>query len=201
MKRGAFDQEGDDPSVPPNDGSSPIGVLNPDLLYNLFVNSGFTVHELKALCSVNQKIRKACRNEYIWRKLYFLKVVRIDGLENMPEPRAREYIETVLMATPEGENWKRNSEFVYFNPYILLIAFAYAPSTEELQDDRKVNLRFNRKDQQIQIVTRNLPERFFQPDDGLLLIAPDDVGIDMTNYATVHQLRPNINFKYVFDET
>ena len=69
-------EEEEDPSIPPDDGSSPIGTLSHDVIYKIFVTSGQSVRDLRRLCSVNRRFREACADEYIWRKLYFLKVVK-----------------------------------------------------------------------------------------------------------------------------
>lgn len=110
-----------------------FGTLPLDVLYKMFVDSGFTVQELKTFCSVNQKIRKACGAEYPWLKLYFIKVIgdrRLPTLRERPlddgdsRTEAQRYVYDTLMDTTAGREWSQQRASAA-SPYVLLIAFAY----------------------------------------------------------------------------
>lgn len=143
MKRSSF-EEREDPSIAPADGSSPIEMLPPDVVYKLFVESGKSVKELARFCRVNQQFRNVCADEYIWRKLYFLKVVKTPGLAQMPEPQARRYVQRVLMKTPEGVQWTAQAAFAS-NLFELLIAFVYRNAIlYDYVDETATQRRFTR---------------------------------------------------------
>jgi hypothetical protein len=73
---------------------------------------------------VDRRFRAACTREYVWRKLYFLKVVKSPGLAAMKEPEAARHINSELMYTPEGVQWTAQLGFAQ-TPYVLLMAFAW----------------------------------------------------------------------------
>lgn len=126
MRRARDDPErAQDPSQPV-EGYRPFESMPLDVLYKMFVSSEFTVQELKRLCSTSQRIRAACQNEYVWRKLYFLKVVKDPVLPTLSERdnEDRNYVDTVLMPSPEGVLWSSQIGFAD-TPYMLLIALAW----------------------------------------------------------------------------
>jgi hypothetical protein len=128
MKRSNYsDDEDDDPSVPPADGTSPIDLLPPDMFYQIVMAPGQSIRDIARLCRVDRRFRAACTREYVWRKLYFLKVVKSPGLAAMKEPEAARHINSELMYTPEGVQWTAQLRFAQ-TPYILLMAFAYRTS-------------------------------------------------------------------------
>lgn len=118
------DNEVTDPSVPPADGTSPIDRLPLDMFYQILMAPGQSIRDISRLCRVDRRFRAACTREYVWRKLYFLKVVKSPGLAAMKEPEAARYINAELMQTPEGVQWTAQRGFAQ-TPYVLLMAFAY----------------------------------------------------------------------------
>jgi hypothetical protein len=118
------DNEVTDPSVPPADGTSPIDRLPLDMFYQILMAPGQSIRDISRLCRVDRRFRAACTREYVWRKLYFLKVVKSPGLAAMKEPEAARYINAELMQTPEGVQWTAQRGFAQ-TPYVLLMAFAW----------------------------------------------------------------------------
>lgn len=118
------DDEEDDPSVPPADGTSPIDLLPQDMFYQILMAPGQSIRDIARLCRVDRRFRAACTMEYVWRKLYFLKVVKSPGLAAMKEPEAVRHINSELMYTPEGVQWTAQLGFAQ-TPYVLLMAFAW----------------------------------------------------------------------------
>lgn len=118
------DNEVTDPSVPPADGTSPIDRLPLDMFYQILMAPGQSIRDVSRLCRVDSRFRAACTREYVWRKLYFLKVVKSPGLAVMKEPEAAKHINNVLMHTPEGVQWTAQRGFAQ-TPYVLLMAFAW----------------------------------------------------------------------------
>lgn len=127
MRKRDEPEPAEDPSQPLA-GYSPFETLPLDVLYKLFVSSGFSIQQLKRLCSTDRRIREACRNEYIWRKLYFLKVVKDATLATLSERDGadRAYVDNVLMQTPEGRVWTEAVDLgLADSPYMLLIALSW----------------------------------------------------------------------------
>lgn len=67
----------EEPGPEPNsDGiTNPFETLSLDVLHHMFVVGGFTVRELRGFCSASKQLENACRNEYVWLKMYFVKVI------------------------------------------------------------------------------------------------------------------------------
>jgi hypothetical protein len=94
------------------------------MFYEIIMTPGQSIRDIARLCRVDSRFRAACSREYVWRKLYFLKVIKTPGLAKMPEPAASRYINRELMHTPDGVQWTAQQRFAK-TPYILLMAFVF----------------------------------------------------------------------------
>lgn len=111
--------------IPPPSGECPIMDLPGDVILHMILIGRFTIKDVIRWCSTNTRMRRICQDEYVWKKLYFQKVVKdpilIKGAEGVDVKR---YIDEVLMKTPFGAQWKAQTPFAS-NFLVLLVAFVY----------------------------------------------------------------------------
>lgn len=152
MRRGRDEPEappGQGPAGPRGDPEEPIEDYSPFetfplvLLYKLFVQSGWSVRDLRRFCSADKKLGSLCKRPNIWRRLYFLKVVRDPHLIEIQHryPESDEYIQNVLVNTEAGREWASHPE-AESDPFVLLIAFAFAyeqPATSGTSNTTIIN--------------------------------------------------------------
>lgn len=141
MRRGRDEPEalpGQGPAGPRGDPEEAIEDYSPFetfplvLLYKLFVESEWSVRDLRRFCSADRKLASLCKRPNIWRRLYFLKVVRDPHLIEIQHryPESDDYIQNVLVNTDAGREWASYPE-AQTDPFVLLIAFAYARARPE----------------------------------------------------------------------
>jgi mannose-6-phosphate isomerase-like protein (cupin superfamily) len=119
------------PPPPPPQASKKcyIASLPKDIILRMILNSDFSIRDTIHWCSTDVEMRRICQEEYVWKKLYFLKVVQDQQLMEMEDrkddlPIIRNYIENTLMKTPAGIQWEAQKVFAE-SPLILLVAFVF----------------------------------------------------------------------------
>lgn len=106
-----------------------IASLPKDIILRMILNGDFSIRDTIRWCSTDEKMRRICQEEYVWKKLYFLKVVQDQKLMEMEDrkddlPIIQNYIENTLMKTAPGRQWEAQKVFAE-SPLILLVAFVF----------------------------------------------------------------------------
>ena len=117
--------------VPPPQASEKcyIASLPKDMILSMILKRDFSIRDTIRWCNTDREMRRICQDEYVWKKLYFLKVVQDLQLMEMEDrkddlPIIRNYIENTLMKTPAGRQWEAQKVFAE-SPLILLVAFVF----------------------------------------------------------------------------